>query len=108
MRNLLRELRQVTQLREFGSRGADHALGLKALARSDSVCGRRRCSGVGEPASGNVPETITPALLVRHAGRDLVFRDGRALAGSVAGWHCAERFVALLVVVLGVKEDDHE
>ena len=46
--------------------------------------------------------------LVRHAESDVVLGDRRALAGSVAGRHRAQRFVAGLVVGLVLEEDDHE
>src|SRR5437763_4214948 len=48
------------------------------------------------------------ATLIRHAERDLVFRDGRALSGRLAGRHRVQRLVAAAEVVLGVEEEDDE
>jgi hypothetical protein len=45
-------------------------------------------------------------MLVRHAERDLVFRDRRALAGGVAGRDRVQRLAAALVILVGLEGEN--
>src|SRR5206468_5621943 len=53
-------------------------------------------------------EARDPQSSGRHAGGDLVLRDGGPRAGRVAGGHRVERRVARRIVLFRVEEEDCE